>query len=89
MKAIVKFERNEFAKNVRKLYEKGELKIKRKEMKKMTIRNDGISNTLTRVTKTICYMKMIRICAIRGRSDGDWHNSLHNQRIEIGGQTSN
>ena len=22
-------------------------------------------------------------------SDGDWHNSLHNQRIEIGGQTSN
>ena len=34
-------------------------------------------------------MKMIRICAIRGMSDGDWHNSLHNQRIEIGGQTSN
>ena len=34
-------------------------------------------------------MKMIRICAIRGRSDGDWHNSPHNQRIEIGGQTSN
>ena len=51
MKAIVKFERNEFAKKVRKLYEKGELNIKRKEMKKMTIRNDGISNTLTRVTK--------------------------------------
>ena len=36
---------------MRKLYEKGELNIKRKEMKKMTIRNDGISNTLTRVTK--------------------------------------
>ena len=34
-------------------------------------------------------MKMIRICAIRGRSDGDWHNSSHNQRIEIGRQTSN
>ena len=32
MKAIVKFERNEFAKKVRKLYEKGELNIKRKEM---------------------------------------------------------
>ena len=51
MKAIVKFERNEFAKKVRKLYEKGELNIKRKEMKKMTIRNDGISNTLTKITK--------------------------------------
>ena len=34
-------------------------------------------------------MKMIRICAIRGMSDGDWYNSSHNQRIEIGGQTSN
>ena len=34
-------------------------------------------------------MKMIRICAIRGMSDGDWYNSLHNQRLEIGGQTSN
>ena len=34
-------------------------------------------------------MKMIRIRAIRGGSDGDGDNSLHNQRIEIGGQTSN
>ena len=32
---------------------------------------------------------MIRICAIRGRSDGDWYNSLHNERLEICGQTSN
>ena len=51
MRAIIKQERNEFAKKVRKLYEKGELKMKRQEMKKMTIRNDGISNTLTGVTK--------------------------------------
>lgn len=33
--------------------------------------------------------KMIRICAIRGRSDGDWHNYEHNQRLEIGGEISN
>ena len=51
MRAIIKQERNEFAKKVRKLYEKGEFKIKRKEMKKMTVRGDGISNTLTVVTK--------------------------------------
>lgn len=51
MRAIIRQERNEFAKKVRKLYEKGELKMKRKEMKKMTLRNDGISNTLTGVTK--------------------------------------
>ena len=30
-------------------------------------------------------MKMIRICAIRGRSDGNWYNSKHSQRIELGG----
>lgn len=51
MRAIIKQERNEFAKKTRKLYEKGLLKIKRKEMKKMTVRDDGISNTLTGVTK--------------------------------------
>lgn len=52
MRAIIKQERNEFGKKVRKLYERvGELKMKRKETKKMTIRNDGISNTLTGVTK--------------------------------------
>ena len=27
----------------------------------------------------------MRICAIRGRSDGDWYNSEHSQRIELGG----
>lgn len=27
----------------------------------------------------------IRICAIRGRSNGDWHNSEHNQRLEVKG----
>ena len=32
---------------------------------------------------------MIRICAIRGRSDGDWYNSQHLQRLEIGGEISN
>ena len=31
----------------------------------------------------------IRICAIRGRSDGDWYNSEHKQRLEIGGEISN
>ena len=31
----------------------------------------------------------IRICAIRGRSDSDWYNSEHKQRLEIGGEISN
>ena len=28
-------------------------------------------------------------CATRGRSDGDWHESEHRQRLEVGGQISN
>ena len=31
----------------------------------------------------------IRICAIRRRSNGDWHNSEHKQRLEVGGEISN
>ena len=31
----------------------------------------------------------IRICAIGGRSDSDWYNSEHKQRLEIGGEISN
>lgn len=34
-------------------------------------------------------MKMIRICAIRGRSDGYWYSSDHIQRLEVGGIISN
>lgn len=28
-------------------------------------------------------------CAMRGRSDGDWHSSDHQQRLEMGGVISN
>ena len=28
-------------------------------------------------------------CAMRGRSDGDWHSSVHQQKIEMGGVISN
>lgn len=34
-------------------------------------------------------MKKIVSCAFRGRSDGDWHTSAHQQRLEIGGGCSN
>ena len=52
MKAILRQERNEYAKRVRKLYEwGGVLKERRKDMKKMSVRKDGISNTITSVTK--------------------------------------
>ena len=31
----------------------------------------------------------VRTCALRGRSDGEWHTSVHYQRLEIGGHISN
>ena len=52
MKAILRQERNEYAKRVRKLYEGGGvLNARRKDMKKMAVRKDGLSNTITSVTK--------------------------------------
>ena len=32
-------------------------------------------------------MKIIS-CAVRGRSDGAWHESTHQQRLELGGGIS-
>ena len=51
MRCILRQERNEYAKRVRRLYEGGVLKAKRKDMKKMAVRKDGLSNTITSVTK--------------------------------------
>ena len=52
MKAILRQERNDYAKRVRKLYEGGGvLNARRKDMKKMAVRKDNISNTITSVTK--------------------------------------
>lgn len=27
----------------------------------------------------------VKTCALRGRSDGEWHTSAHYQKLEIGG----
>lgn len=51
MKAILRQERTEFGKRIRKTYELGEVKMKRMDMKVWMPRTDGISNTLTGVTK--------------------------------------
>ena len=51
MRCILRQERNEYAKRVRKLYEGGVLNARRKDMKKMAVRKDGLSNTITSVTK--------------------------------------
>ena len=48
---VLKRERTEFGKTVRKQYESGETDLKRDDVLQYVPRNDGISNTITTVTK--------------------------------------
>lgn len=47
----LKYERTEYGKIIRKQYEQKKIKEKRKNMRHLTIRHDGVSNTLTTVQK--------------------------------------
>lgn len=49
--AILKSERTDLGKSVRKQYERHEIKLKRQDMREWKPRKDGISNTITTVTK--------------------------------------
>ena len=48
---VLKTERSEYGKAVRKAYERGEIRFKRMEVKQYTARLDGVSNTITGVQK--------------------------------------
>lgn len=47
----LKFKRTEYGRMIRKQYELGEIKEKRANMRKFTVRQDGLTNTLTTVLK--------------------------------------
>ena len=47
----LKFEKTEYGKLIRKQYELGQIKERRNNMRKLTIRQDGVANTLTTVLK--------------------------------------
>lgn len=49
--AILKTERNEYAKQIRNDYERHKINARRCELKQITIRDDGLSNTITTATK--------------------------------------
>ena len=51
MKAILRQERTDFGKRIRSSYERKEIALKRMDIKEYKPRTDGISNTLTGVTK--------------------------------------
>lgn len=47
----LRYQRTEYAKKIRKQYEAHEISERRCNMREWTIRTDGISNTLSTVTK--------------------------------------
>ena len=49
--AVLKTERNEYAKRIRKAYDRHFVKARRCELKHITLREDGLCNTLTTVLK--------------------------------------
>lgn len=60
----LKYQRTEYAKEIRKDYEAGKIKERRCNMREYAFRTDGYCNTLTTVTKD----NYIAIgCAMRGR----------------------
>lgn len=66
--AILTHKRNELGKRLRKDYEQGKVKIKRKYTQQIEPRNDGLSNTLTSVEKDNLVIEPTKeIAAMRGR----------------------
>lgn len=66
--AILTHKRNELGKHLRKDYEQGKVKIKRKYTQQIEPRNDGLSNTLTSVEKDNLVIEPTKeIAAMRGR----------------------
>lgn len=56
--AVIKTERNEYARRIRKAYDKHKIAARRCEMKHYTLREDGLCNTLTTLVKDnyiVCY----------------------------------
>ena len=58
--ATLKYERTDYAKHIRKKYEAGIIKERRCNMRKYTIRKDGLSNTVTTVQKDNYILVMVK-----------------------------
>ena len=51
MPAVLKYQRTEYAKQIRKDYESGRIKERRCNLREYTLRTDGCTNTITTVQK--------------------------------------
>lgn len=58
---VLKTERSDYGRVVRRAYERGEIRLTRMDVKQYTARKDGVSNTITGVQKDnwILCVKMI------------------------------
>lgn len=75
--AALKYQRTEYAKQIRKDYEAGKIKERRCNMREYTLRTDGLCNTITTVQKD----NYIAVgAAMRGRYNLDGKTE---QQIEI------
>lgn len=75
--AVLKYQRTEYAKRIRKDYEAGRIKERRCNMREYVLRTDGICNTITTVPKD----NYIAVDAVmRGRYNSDGKTE---QKIEI------
>lgn len=73
---VLKYQRNNYAKKIRKQYELGNIKEKRCNMREYTFRVDGMANTLTTVQKD---NYVVIPCAMRGRYDKS--NNINQQLV--------
>lgn len=48
---ILKYQRTEYGKQIRKAYESGKIKERRCNMREYVLRNDNIANTITTIAK--------------------------------------
>lgn len=77
MPAVLKYQRTEYAKQIRKDYESGRIKERRCNLREYTLRTDGCTNTITTVQKD----NYVAIgCAMRGRYN---FGNKTEQKIEI------
>ena len=70
--SVLRYERTEYGKQIRKDYENGELDEKIDNMRELRPRRDGISNTLTTVQKDNLVLEPNELQFVGGIGDKDW-----------------
>ncbi len=70
--SILRYERTEYGKEIRRQYEKGEIEEKIGNMRELKPRNDGVSNTLTTVQKDNLLLEPNELKFVGGIGEKDW-----------------